>query len=140
MPRRKRIVLPCFPHHIVQRGHDRRAVFIAALARENYPWVLAESRTLLGIKVYAYCLIVDPGTEAASLSQLMKRLAGRHTRRIDRLERRSGTAWNGRFKCSPIETDRYLIACSRYVDSKPVRACVVAHPADYPWSSYRSQE
>jgi len=84
-------------------------------------------------------LIVDPGSEAANLSLLMKRLAGRHTRRINRLERRSGTAWNGRFKCSPIETDRYLLACYRYVDLNPVRACMVAHPADYPWSSYRAK-
>ncbi len=146
MPRRKRIVLPCLPHHIVQRGHNRRAVFITDRDRESYLETLAEFRTLLGIKVYAYCLmtnhvhlIVDPRTEAANLSLLVKRLAGRHTRRINRLERRSGTAWNGRFKCSPIETDRYLLACSRYVDLNPVRACMVAHPADYPWSSYRAK-
>jgi len=84
-------------------------------------------------------LIVDPGTIAANLSLLMKRLAGRHTRRINRLERRSGTAWNDRFKCRSIETDRYLLACSRYVDLNPVRACMVAYPADHPWSSYRAK-
>jgi putative transposase len=84
-------------------------------------------------------LIVDPGVDAGSLSLLMKRLAGRHTRRLNRLERRSGTAWGGRFKCSPIDTDRYLLACNRYVELNPVRARMVADPDEYSWSSYRAR-
>ena len=69
----------------------------------------------------------------------MKRLAGRHTRRINRLEKKTGTSWEGRFKCSPIESDRYLLACTRYVDLNPVRAKMVAAPEHYPWSSYRAR-
>jgi putative transposase len=84
-------------------------------------------------------LIVDPGADAMNLSLLMKRLAGRHTRRINRLERRTGTSWEGRFKCSPFESDRYLLACTRYVDLNPVRAKMVAAPEDYRWSSYRAR-
>jgi REP-associated tyrosine transposase len=30
MPRKARIILPNTPHHIVQRGHHRKAVFIEA--------------------------------------------------------------------------------------------------------------
>jgi putative transposase len=37
-----------------------------------------------------------------------------------------------------IDSDRYFLACSRYIDLNPVRASIVADPADYPWSSYRS--
>ncbi len=33
--------------------------------------------------------------------------------------------------------ERYLIACQRYIALNPVRARVVAHPSEYPWSSYR---
>jgi putative transposase len=66
----------------------------------------------------------------------MKRLAGRYTRYVNRVERRSGTVWNGRYKSSPIETERYLMACSRYVELNPVRAGIVSAPEDYRWSSY----
>ena len=59
-------------------------------------------------------LVIDPGVDVRSLSVLMKRLAGRHTRRLNRLHGRTGSAWEGRFKCSPIETDSYLLACARY--------------------------
>jgi len=31
----------------------------------------------------------------------------------------------------------YLLRCQRYIELNPVRASMVAHPADYPWSSYR---
>ncbi|MGI9301345.1 MAG: transposase, partial [Gammaproteobacteria bacterium] len=31
----------------------------------------------------------------------------------------------------------YLLTCYRYVELNPVRAGLVSHPGDYPWSSYR---
>ena len=36
MPRKARILVSNYPHHIVQRGHNRNAVF---LADEDYPEV-----------------------------------------------------------------------------------------------------
>lgn len=146
MPRRSRLAIPDLPHHIVQRGHNRRVVFVTDRDRLAYLETLKEFREELGIKVYAWCLmtnhvhlVVDPGMKGHALGLLMKRLAGRHTRRINRLERKTGTAWEGRYKCSPIESDRYLLACTRYVELNPVRAKMVTGPADYPWSSYRAK-
>lgn len=146
MPRRSRIAVAGYPHHIVQRGHNRRAVFVTDNDRLTYLETLQEFRRELGLKVYGYCLmtnhvhlIIDPGADGANIGLLMKRLAGRHTRRINRLERRIGTSWSGRFKCSPIESDRYLLACTRYVDLNPVRASIVNRPEDYRWSSYRAR-
>jgi putative transposase len=146
MPRRARIAVANFPHHIVQRGHNRRVVFVTDRDRLTYLETLREFRAELDLKIYGYCLmtnhvhlIVDPGNDALNLGLLMKRLAGRHTRRINKLERRTGTSWEGRFKCSPIESDRYLLACTRYVDLNPVRAKMVARPDEYVWSSYRAR-
>ncbi len=107
---------------------------------------LAEWKRHFGCKVYGYCLmtnhvhlIVDPGDDGGSLGLLMKRLAGRHTRYVNTLERRTGSLWEGRYKSSPIETDAYLLACTRYVELNPVRARMVSAPADYLWSSYRAK-
>jgi len=69
----------------------------------------------------------------------MKRLAAPHTRRINNLLRKGGSVWEGRFHCSPIETDRYLLACGRYIDQNPVRAGLVARPEDFLWSSFRAR-
>ena len=35
-----------------------------------------------------------------------------------------------------IQTERYLLACMAYIDLNPVRAGLVADPAEYPWSSH----
>jgi len=146
MPRHSRLAIPNLPHHVVHRGHNRNPVFISDGDRLVYLETLAEFREELGIRVHAWCLmtnhvhlVVDPGAVGANLGRLMKRLAGRHTRRLNRLAGTTGTAWEGRFKSSPIESDRYLLACTRYVELNPVRAGIAAAPADYRWSSYRAK-
>jgi len=146
LARTARIVLPGFPHHVRQQGHNLQPVFVERQDFQFYIDTLAEWKLELGCKVYAFCLmtnhvhlIVDPGNSAENLGRLMKRIAGRYTRRINRLEQRSGTVWNGRYRSSPIDTDGYLMACSRYVELNPVRASMVASPGDYPWSSYRAK-
>jgi putative transposase len=84
-------------------------------------------------------LVVDPGTDASSISTMMKRLAGRHSRRLNRRHNWSGSIWESRFKCSPIDSDGYLLICGIYVDLNPVRAGIVSTPAKFMWSSYRSR-
>lgn len=54
------------------------------------------------------------------------------TRYRNRLEGRSGTLWESRYKSSVVQTDTYLLACSRYIELNPVRACTCAEPGDYP--------
>lgn len=117
-------------------------VFVEDADYRFYVNTLQEWKARLGCKVYGFCLmtnhvhmIIDPGEEARALGRLMQHLGCRHTRRINRLEGRSGTVWNARFDSSPVDTDLYLMACCRYVDLNPVRARMVADPAEYRWSS-----
>jgi putative transposase len=100
----------------------------------------------LGVKVYAWCLmtnhvhlILDPGPDAESIGVLMKYLAARQTRYVNKNERRTGSLWDGRYKASPIQADAYLLQCCRYVELNPLRAAMVAPVEDYPWSSYRAK-
>lgn len=135
--------VPGFPHHIVQRGHDRNAVFIEASDYEYYLANLIEWKTLYNVGVYAYCLMTNhvhlvlvPYEGGSAISSLMRRLSARQGRRVNRLERRIGTLWSGRFKSSVVDTDQYLLSCLRYVELNPVRAGMVHRPEDYRWSSY----
>ena len=45
--------------------------------------------------------------------------------------------WQGRFKSFPIQQDRHLLTVLRYVLCNPVRAGLVTHVMDWPWSSLR---
>jgi REP element-mobilizing transposase RayT len=132
MPRIGRAILQYYPHHVVQRGHNRQVVFAEAGDCERYLETLAQFKDVYGVKVYAFCLMTNhvhllvAPEEIAGLGQLMKRLAGRQTRYHNRLEGRTGTLWESRYKSSPVDTDDYLLACIRYIELNPVRARMVA--------------
>ncbi len=133
MPRLARIVLPNYPHHIVQRGHNRGLVFVEAADYQRYVADLRELKEAFDVKVYAYCLmsnhvhlLLSPGDSIAGLSQFMKTLAARATRFRNKLEGRTGTLWESRYRSSLVQSDHYLLACSRYIELNPVRARMVA--------------
>ncbi len=144
MPRAARTVLPNYPHHVIQRGHNKQVVFASTQDYLYYLENLKQWKKKLGCRIYAYCLmtnhvhlIVDPGNEVENLALLLKRVSGRQTRYVNKLEGRSGTLWEGRYKSSPIKDDEYLLACCRYVELNPVRAGIVDAPENYKWSSYK---
>jgi len=146
MPRKARVLVANYPHHIVQRGHNRNVVFVTGSDYQYYLENLKEWKTKLGIKLYAWCLmtnhihiIVEPGDDVRTVSELMKRLAGRQTAYVNKQENRSGSLWEGRYKASPIQRDSYLLACCRYIEMNPVRADMVTGPRQYKWSSYRER-
>lgn len=144
MPRTSRIVLPNYPHHIIQRGHNKQRIFTRDKDYSYYLENLVEWKNNLVCKIYAYCLmpnhihlIIDPGDKIENLALLIKRISGRQTRYINKLQERTGTLWEGRYKSSPIEYDKYLLVCCRYVELNPVRAGIVDVPENYKWSSYK---
>jgi putative transposase len=64
-------------------------------------------------------------------------LGQRYVQYVNRTYRRSGTLWESRFRSSLVQHDGYLLKCQRYIELNPVRAGMVRHPRDYPWSSHR---
>lgn len=143
MPRGRRLIVPNCPHHVVQRGHDKKAVFICDDDYLHYLNTLEEAKKEFDVAVYSFCLmtnhvhlILDPKRRPECLSALMKKLSSKQTRYTNKLEGRSGTLWESRFKSSPIETDTYLPQCTRYVELNPVKAKMVNNAEEWPWSSY----
>ena len=79
--------------------------------------------------------VVFAGDNAENLGLLMKRVAGRQTRYVNKIEKRTGSLWEGRYKSSLINASEYLLACCQYVELNPVRAGIVEDPGEYRWSS-----
>src|SRR3990170_3639579 len=69
---------------------------------------------------------------------MMEHLGQRYVQYVNRAYRRSGTLWEGRFRSCLVHEEDYLLGCQRYIELNPVRANMVAHPAEYRWSSYRT--
>ncbi len=70
------------------------------------------------------------------LSEFMKTLLQRFTRWFNRTHQRSGTLWEERFKSVIVECGITARTMAAYIDLNPVRAGMVADPAEYRWSSY----
>ncbi len=49
MPRTAKVIVPNLPHHIVQRGHNRKAVFLEEYDYCYYLQTLAEWKRELGV-------------------------------------------------------------------------------------------
>jgi putative transposase len=76
-------------------------------------------------------------SEARSPSRMMQALGRRYVRYFNDRFERTGTLWEGRFRSSVIDSERYFFQCSRYIETNPVRAGLATRPSDYRWSSYR---
>ena len=143
MPRPPRITIPAYPHHIIQRGNNRTATFFADADYRFFLECLRQAKSKCRCRVFAYVLMTNPvhllvePAEVGDLGRFMQSAGRRYVRYINQTYRRTGTLWEGRFKSAAVSCDEYLIACSRYIELNPVRAGLVVHPKDYPWSSYR---
>jgi putative transposase len=144
MPRPRRVVLPSIPLHIIQRGNNRTPCFVSQNDYLVYLDMLRECAFDCGCALHAYVLMTNhvhlllSPSEDDSVSTMMQRLGRRYVLYFNRRHGRTGTLWEGRFRSSLVQDERYLMICHRYIELNPVRACMVDAPSDYPWSSYRA--
>ena len=142
MPRRARLNLTGQPLHIVQRGNNRAGCFFADEDYLFYLHWLAIYAKQYGCAVHAFVLMTNhvhllltPSKRDAP-AKLMQSLGRRYVQYVNKVYKRSGTLWEGRYKASLVNAEQYLLACHRYIEMNSVRANLVEHPRDYVWSSY----
>ncbi|MDQ0572011.1 putative transposase [Variovorax paradoxus] len=142
MARLPRLTLADMPHHVIQRGNNRQAIFVDRADHERLLGLLADAAPRFGIALHAYVLmdnhfhlLATPGT-TTGLPQFMQSVGRSYVRYFNDRHGRSGTLWEGRYRSTLIQTDRYLLTCMAYIDLNPVRAGLVSDARDFPWSSY----
>ncbi len=144
MPRRARLALAGVPFHLIQRGNNRQACFFVDKDYRFYLDWLAEYADKTCCSIHAYVLMTNhvhllvSADRAEAPGALMKALGQRYVQYVNRVYRRSGTLWEGRFRSCPIQEEAYLFGCQRYIELNPVRAGMVEHPGEYRWSSYQA--
>jgi len=75
--------------------------------------------------------IVDP----ANLSKMMAGLGRSYVYYYQKSYKLCGHIWQGRFKSQPIEKEKYLLSCARYIERNPLRAKMVSSSEKYEYSS-----
>ncbi|HVT34155.1 MAG TPA: transposase [Nevskiaceae bacterium] len=142
MARLPRLVVPHHPHHVIQRGNNRQAIFLDDDDRLQLLELLGAHARRDKVALHGYVLmdnhfhlLATPATQSG-LSAMMQGVGRRYVRYFNQRYQRTGTLWEGRYRATPVQTERYLLACMAYIDLNPVRAGMVARAADYRWSSY----
>lgn len=142
MPRPLRFDLVGVPQHVTQRGNDRQRTFFTRRDRRRYlAWAAAAARDF-GCDIHAYVLMTNhvhlllSPREPEAIAGFMQSLGRRYVRHINDTRGRTGTLWEGRYGATLVASGEYVLNCYRYIELNPVRAGLVADPADYPWSSY----
>ena len=142
MARQSRLILPNQPHHVIQRGNDRQLIFREDEDYQRFLGWLKEAARFYRVAIHAWVLmpnhvhLLATPIDDDGLALMMQKVGRFYVPWFNNKYERSGGLFQGRFRTSLVETERYLLACSRYIELNPVRAHLAATPLDYPWSSY----
>jgi putative transposase len=127
----------------MQRGNNRQPTFFIEDDFRFYRDCLKEAATDHHCEIHAYVLMTNhvhllmTPHRANAIAKVIQSLGRRYVQYINSTYQRSGTLWEGRYKASVVESETYVLLCSRYIELNPVRSNLVTDPAEYPWSSYQ---
>ena len=138
MARLPRYVVPGQPQHIIQRGNNRQVIFAAEADFQFFRDALVDAAAKHGLAIHAYAwmtnhihLLATPDSED-SISKVFQSVGRKYVQYFNFSYKRSGTLWEGRYRATVVDSERYLLTVMRYIELNPVRAGMAAHPRDYP--------
>ena len=142
MARPPRLVIPGVPLHVIQRGNNRTQTFLSPEGFVQYKRMLGDASRRYRCHIHAYVfmsnhvhLLVTAEDEQGP-ARMMQAIGRRYVRYVNTRHGRTGTLWEGRYRSSLVDSERYFLSCSRYIELNPVRAAMVGDPGDYHRSSY----
>ncbi len=142
MARLPRLIVPHQPHHVIQAGSNHQVIFRDDEDYRSFLQWLREASKAYKVAIHAFALMPDhlhllaTPSDEDGLAQMMQRVGRYYVPYFNKKYGRNGSLWQGRFKTSLVEAQRYFLVCSRFIELNPVRVQMVANPLDYPWSSY----
>jgi putative transposase len=135
-------LLPGNYYHFYNRGVNRQPIFFCTA---NWGFFIQKMRHYLQpelITVLAYCLMPNHYHFLVYLltddigNKAMQPFGTSYVKAVNRQQGRVGPLYQGPFKAKHVDNDGYLAHLTRYIHLNPVRAGLVDHPADWPYSSY----
>jgi putative transposase len=140
MARLARVIGLDLPHHVTQRGNQRRFILDNDTHRSIYLDLLAQSLALHGVALIGYCLmsnhvhLVLVPRKPESLGLALKHSHGRFASYWNAVHRSSGHVWQGRYYSCPLD-ETHLWEALRYTELNPVRAGLIEEAGSWKWSS-----
>ena len=103
MPRPTRIEYEGAFHHVMNRGRNQQTIFHDERYFKEFLKTLKEVSEQFDAIIHAYCLMSNHyhlliETPKANLSRIMQHINGVYTQRHNRLKKRDGPLFRGRYK------------------------------------------
>ncbi len=142
MARLPRFIIIGQPQHLIVRGINKEPIFYANKDYEFYLEKLKAACDKHDCALHAYVLMTNhvhlliTPNKKDGLSKVIQMLGRYYVQYFNYTYSRTGTLWEGRYKATLIDSEHYALTCYRYIELNPVRANMVTHPSEYPWSSY----
>lgn len=130
-------------YHVFNRSNSRVSIFNKEDDYRHFIKLLKDYRWRFSLKIYHWVILPNHYhllfeiEKPESISKLMAGLNRAYTHYYHKTYLTSGFLWQGRFKLQPVQKERYLVACGRYIERNPLRAGMVLEAQDYPYSSAR---
>ena len=143
MPRPPRLHVAGGHYHVILRGNHREALFDVADDRLALNDIVAETLDRQRARWHAFCWMTNHlhaliQVGELPLGGLMQRVAQRYSRYRHRRLGTAGHLFERRYKAWLVDVDAYFTTLLRYIHLNPVRARMVRHADQYPWSSHRA--
>jgi len=143
LARLPRIVVPGYPHHVINRGNRRQVVFFSDADKKYFYDLLKRETSKAKISIWIYCfmdnhvhLIAVPET-ADALAKGIGEAQRKYALSINIRNDWKGHLWQTRFSSYPLD-EEHLYFAARYIEQNPVEAGLVNKAEDYYWSSARA--
>ncbi len=140
MPRPIRIQFPGAWYHVMHRRAGGDVLFSDTCDRLFFLSLVEEAVRTTNIEIHAYCLMGNHfhlliRTPEPTLDRAMQLVGGKYARYFNDRLGRDGSVCRGRYRAIVVDSERYLLAVSRYIHRNPVELGITSI-ADYGWSSY----
>ncbi len=141
MSKRSRILLPGYPHHVIQRGNNRRRLFSYSSDYRFFCECTRHGLAEHAVRLHAIALMsnhvhwIASFDDPADFPKFVQRVSQRYAQYRNQTRDGSGKLFEQRYLSFPILTEAQLAVTTAYIDLNPVRAGSVRDPVEYPWST-----
>ena len=127
-------------YHVLNRGVERREVYIEDEDYQKFLEILNKASELYDFSTYSFCLMSNHyhlllKTNSDNLSLIMKQVNSKYSMYFNGKYKRVGHLWQGRFKSWYVYDQKYLNTLVKYIEYNPVKAKISSNIGEYPWAS-----
>jgi len=131
-------------YHVFNRANSKLQIFHTKKDFTYFKHLLYKYSVLKALKIYHWVIMSNHYhllLEIANpeiLSSVMAGINKSYTNYYHATYNTVGFLWQGRFKSQPIQKDKYMLACGRYIERNPVKNMLVEYAEDYIFSSAKN--